>query len=231
MIRFSERIMEPEAIVPLWKKYGEILPMTPISDVEARSFWDDMFSKPIETRTITEEDLQRDVYGRSEEEFSFDFDASDPGIRLALGNFKDDSWNCLTETEKEEVSQTLLQVIAEKLGIKSVPKIEFYESHPNDCGAFNPNKNVVSVNKNNFDNPNEIIDTIAHEMRHAYQFQRASNPENYVDLLYAYNFENYIAPYADEDGYVNFMDYQDQLIEAEARAFANMFRMEDAIDE
>lgn len=37
--------------------------------------------------------------------------------------------------------------------------------------------------------------------------------------------------HADEDGYVNFMDYQDQLIEAEARAFANMFRMEDAIDE
>ncbi len=231
MIRFSERIMETENIVPFWKKYGEILPVTSITEMEARSFWDDMFSKPAETRAITEDDLQRDIYGRSEEEFSFGFNASDSDIRQVLENFKYDSWNGLTETEKEDILQDLLKVIAEKLGIMNIPKLEFYESHPNDCGAFNPNKNVVSINKNNFDDPDEIIDTIAHEMRHVYQFQRASNPENYMDLLYAYNFENYIVPYADEDGYVNFMDYQDQLIEAEARAFANMFRMEDAIDE
>lgn len=228
MIRFSERIMETETIDPLWKKYSEISPVTPISAVEARSFWDNMFSKPIETKSITEEDLQRDIYGRSEEEFLFDFDASDQEIRLVLEKFEDESWDYLSEAEKEEVSQDLLQVIAEKLGIERVPVIEFYESHPNDCGAFNPNKNVVSINRNNFDDPGEIIDTIAHEMRHAYQFQRANNPENYMDLLYAYNFENYIVPYAAEDGYVNFMDYQDQLIEAEARAFASMFRMEDA---
>lgn len=231
MIRFSERIMETENMVPFWKKYGEILPVTSITEIEARRFWDDVFSKSVETRTITEEDLQRDIYGRSEEEFEFDFDVSDTDIRQVLVKFKYDSWNSLTETEKEEISQALLQVIAEKLGIINIPKLEFYKSHPNDCGAFKPNTNVVSLNKNNFDDPDEIIDTIAHEMRHAYQYQRANNPENYMDLLYAYNFENYIVPYADEDGYVNFMDYQDQLIEAEARAFANMFRMEDATDE
>ena len=31
----------------------------------------------------------------------------------------------------------------------------------------------------------------------------------------------------DEDGYMNFIDYQDQLIEAEARAFAKLFINED----
>lgn len=47
--------------------------------------------------------------------------------------------------------------------------------------------------------------------------------ETYEDLLYAYNFANYISPLLTEDGYVNFIDYQDQLIEAEACAFAKLF--------
>lgn len=35
------------------------------------------------------------------------------------------------------------------------------------------------------------------------------NSESYMDLLYAYNFANYITSYMEEDGYVNFIDYQD----------------------
>lgn len=122
-------------------------------------------------------------------------------------------------------------MIAEKLEIENRPAIEFYESNPCDCGAFDPDRNVICINQNNFDDPEEIINTIAHETRHAYQFQKAENPENYMDLLYAYNFANYISPYMDEDGYVNFIDYQDQLIEAEARAFADLFRQEETADE
>ena len=85
---------------------------------------------------------------------------------------------------------------------------------------------AVCINSCNFDNPQEILDTVAHEVRHAYQFQRAQNPKEEIDYLYAYNFENYITPYVTDGGYVNFTDYQDQLIEAEARAFANLFNVE-----
>ena len=42
---------------------------------------------------------------------------------------------------------------------------------------------------------------------------------------------HYITPYKDEDGYMNFIDYQDQLIEAEARAFAKLFINEDKKNE
>ena len=53
------------------------------------------------------------------------------------------------------------------------------------------------------------------------------NPELYIDLLYVYNFTHYISPYVDEDGYLNFIDYQDQLIEAEARAFVLLTELRD----
>lgn len=233
MIQFFDTSRKVECVdaYSLQMKYDEIRPVSDITESEARDFWSDVFSSPVDVRKITEDDIQRDVYGRSEEEFEFDFDTSSSDIRQILARFNIESWQLLTDLEKENICKELMELIATKLEIYNKPKLEFYESDPCDCGAFNPDSNIISINKNNFDVPEEIVDTIAHEIRHAYQFQRAMNPENYMDLLYAYNFENYIVPYADQDGYVNFIDYQDQLVEAEARAFANMFKMEDAIDE
>lgn len=68
-----------------------------------------------------------------------------------------------------------------------------------------------------YDN-NEAADTIAHELWHAYQHERAMNPQSAKDYQYQYGFENYIRP--DDD----FTAYQDQLVEAEARAFAQQFK-------
>lgn len=230
MIQFSDASRKVECldVHSLQMKYEEIRPVSDITESEARDFWNDVFSSPMDVRKFTEEDIQRDVYGRAEEEFDFDFDASSLDIRQILARFNIESWRLLTDFEKENMCKELMNIIATKLEIWNRPELEFYESDPCDCGAFNPDSNIISINKNNFDVPEEIVDTIAHEMRHAYQFQRAMNPESYMDLLYAYNFANYITPYMDEDGYVNFIDYQDQLIEAEARAFASMFRLEDA---
>ena len=71
-----------------------------------------------------------------------------------------------------------------------------------------------------------MVDTVAHEMRHAYQFQCALRGEAHMDKMYAYNFDHYIVPSLDEDGIFDFIDYQDQLIEAEARAYAKLYRDE-----
>ena len=66
-------------------------------------------------------------------------------------------------------------------------------------------------------------------MRHAYQHQRATHQETLLDKLYQLNFENYISPVPLADGkYLFFTDYQDQLVEAEARAFANIFTDKEA---
>lgn len=79
--------------------------------------------------------------------------------------------------------------IGDQLRVEKTPKIEFYNASIFDCGAYDPEMNIIAINKANFDNPDEIVDTIAHEMFHAYQFQRAMNPQNYTDLLYAYSFQ------------------------------------------
>lgn len=103
----------------------------------------------------------------------------------------------------------------------------YYNSDPCDYGCYDPDSNTIYINQSSFDDPQEIVDTVAHEMRHAYQYERAQKLETYEDYLYAYNFVNYISPYMSEDGYVNFIDYQDQFVEAEARAFASLFVIEE----
>jgi len=233
MIHFSEGSRKVESIdVPSFPlKYDSIKPETNINEKEAHDFWDEMFSEPTEVHQITEADIQRDVYGRSEEDFQFDFDVYATEIQDALEKFKSPVWESLSVEEQEEACRNLELRIADKLGIDNTPALDFYEADPYDCGAYDPDKNCIRINKNNFDDPQEIVDTVAHETRHAYQYQRAMNPELYIDLLYAYNFTHYISPYVDEDGYLNFIDYQDQLIEAEARAFANLFELEDGRNE
>ena len=66
------------------------------------------------------------------------------------------------------------------------------------------------------------MNTVAHEMRHAYQWERSRNPERPEDILYLYNFDNYISPVPLGNGkYLFVVDYMNQYIEAEARAFAD----------
>ena len=67
-------------------------------------------------------------------------------------------------------------------------------------------------------NSKEAADTVAHELWHAHQQECALNPKNPRDYQYQYNFDNYISP---EYG---FEQYQNQLVEAEARSFAAQFR-------
>ena len=68
------------------------------------------------------------------------------------------------------------------------------------------------------------INTIAHEMRHAYQEQRAGILETKEDALFKLNLDNYISPVPLPGcGWLFFTDYQDQYVEADARAFANLF--------
>ena len=117
------------------------------------------------------------------------------------------------------------------LGLKERPDISYYDADKNDCGVYNQATHSVELNRSLLNDPDELIDTIAHELRHAYQHQKAMIPESELDLLYRVNFDNYISPVPLGDGkFLFFTDYQDQLVEVEARAFAKQFsKMEVAI--
>lgn len=119
MIRFSEGAIKVENIdVPSFPlKYDSIKPETGITEKEAHDFWDEMFSEPTEVYQITEADIQRDVYGRSEEDFQFDFDVYSAEIQDALEKFKTPVWESLSVEEQEEACRNLELRIADILGM------------------------------------------------------------------------------------------------------------------
>lgn len=224
MIRFQDgqnRIEMPE--IDTGDGFRNIRPSSEISKIEAQDFWDDLFENPEQRQEDFETALLQDVYGRDEDEFTFDVNTDSAEVKQVLDSFQTVHWMELSTEEKMGTISELGKEIAKVLELSMTPNIKYYEGHPCDCGYYDAEDNSVWVNKNNFDNPQEIVDTVAHEMRHAYQLERAKKLDTYEDFLYAYNFANYISPLTTDDGYVNFTDYQDQLIEAEARAFAKLF--------
>lgn len=227
MIRFhdtAEKKDDSELLSP--SAFQDIKPSGTMSGEEAISFLDGLFSvdpDSQDTYSIDEESLLAEVFGRFEDEFDFDFELDDE-VQVVLDRFGAAQWERLTDSEKVEAIKELAAIIGKKLGIEENPEIQFYKGRDGSCGAYIPGENKVEINRNTMDEPKEVVDTVAHEMRHAYQHQRAGLQETWLDMLYKINFENYISPIPLADGkYLFFTDYQDQLVEAEARAFANIF--------
>ena len=209
--------------------YKEIKPQEALSKEMADDYWDNLFENEIETPEFDDE-LLFSVFDRSEDEFDFDFEIGDDIIEL-LQKIKGSEWAYLDDAEKADTIEALSDKISEMLGLKERPDISYYDADKNDCGVYNQATHSVELNRSLLNDPGELIDTIAHELRHAYQHQKAMIPESELDLLYRVNFDNYISPLPLGDGkFLFFTDYQDQLVEVEARAFAKQFsKMEVAI--
>lgn len=196
-----------------------------LSKSEADEYWQGVFNNKSEDSEIflNENELWEKTRDCSEDDFDFNFELNDE-IKDVLKNFETDNWEALNKAEKETIVEKLAQAIGKELEVEELPDIEFFEDAKENCGCYNEWQNVVSINSNNFDDPKEVINTVAHEIRHSYQNMRADKLETEQDELYKYSFDNYISPKYDNNGYcLNFFEYQDQLVEAEARAFANLF--------
>lgn len=196
-----------------------------LSPKEARNFWDNLFTDDAQRETveINEEDIWREIFGRDEDEFKFDFDI-DKGLQSVLKQLDSPEWSNLTDDEKIDVIDQFVGVLADRLDIKDIPEVVFFEGAPTSLGAFSPADNCVKINADLLNHPQVLKEVIPHEMRHAYQHQRADIQETWMDLLYFINFDNYISPVRLSDSTcLYFTDYQGQLVEAEARAFANLF--------
>lgn len=92
---------------------------------------------------------------------------------------------------------------------------------PNNLGAFNPFTKRIDLNVDLLrdSDPEQLMETILHESRHAYQDYAINNPEKVsVDadtiMVWKNNFEHYICPEFDYEAYFN------QPVEADANDFA-----------
>ncbi len=140
-------------------------------------------------------------------------------LNSSLENFEESAWNTASLEEKKDSMENLADYIRDIIPYDNPPQIEYYYNEDEgDFGAFNAESNTLRVNEYTLDDSKEAADTIAHELWHAYQYERAENPQTPLDYQYQYNFENYIKPEYGMEA------YEEQLVEAEARAFAEQFK-------
>lgn len=110
--------------------------------------------------------------------------------------------------------------IQNQMGIDA--KISFCPKEPNDCGCYSSRSNKIELNSDYLENPDctGLMNTILHESRHAFQHECVNNPNfsnvnEYTRASWKYNFDNYIGPEDDFEG------YEDQEIEKDANYFAD----------
>lgn len=195
--------------------------------------WDEDITEAVETtetpdieelHELTDDECNEIYEPWDGERLSESFDdidiAADPErLDSTLNDFVESNWENLSLDEQKQSMQSLADCVVDTIGFKNPPAIEFY-NNPSECdyGGYDSSTNTLSVNEYMLYDSNEAADTIAHELWHAHQHECAMDPQSTRDLQYQFNFDNYIPP---EDG---MEDYQAQLIEAEARAFAEQFK-------
>ena len=155
---------------------------------------------------------------------NYDFDGIDyqqnvERLDASLDNFQQANWESLNIDEQKDAMNGLAEYVEDIIDFDNPPEIVYYNNPvEGDYGGYSSGTNTLEVNEYMLYNNEEAADTIAHELWHAYQHQCALNPKGAKDYQYQYGFENYIRP---ED---DFSAYQEQLVESEARAFAQQFK-------
>ena len=155
---------------------------------------------------------------------NYDFDGIDyqqniERLDASLDNFQQTNWENLNIDEQKDAMNGLAEYVERVIDFDNPPEIVYYNNPvEGDYGGYSSGTNTLEVNEYMLYNNEEAADTIAHELWHAYQHQCALNPKGAKDYQYQYGFENYVRP---ED---DFSAYQEQLVESEARAFAQQFK-------
>jgi len=142
-------------------------------------------------------------------------DGGDAEMDAVLDNFHENNWGDLSLEEQKQSMTDLAACVAADTGNENPPEIVFTSDMPDGSyGSYDSSTNTITINENMLDDSAEAVDTVAHEMWHAYQQQCIQDPTNAKAAEYQEGFDNYISPEYD------FEVYQNQMVEAEARDYA-----------
>ena len=223
MIKFSD-IAESGSRPENLEKHTDINPSDRMTDQEADAFWKAEFQKAHDEVNLDEYDtLLSESFNRSEDELDIDF-IVDERFTAILDQFSTNTWENLSDSERVDAISEFVNSLGEGLGLENIPDAIVFDDANDAYGFYDPSNNTIYLNKEYFNDPSELVNTIAHELRHAYQEYRAGLLETREDALYRVNLDNYISPIPlPGGGWLFFTDYQDQYVEVDARAFANLF--------
>lgn len=219
----KEIIDKTESVEIAENKFGKIT-ADRTSIEETKTFWNRVFYG--ESDEVSEESLWDEIMYCDELDFDFS-DVVTDDTKEVLELFNSDNWENLDVDERYELITELVDSTGQGLGLENIPEIELVDIEDNCSGYYSERGNYTGINVNYWDDYKDIVDTVAHETRHAYQRFRADKLENYQDEVYKFNFDHYISTDYDVEGYcIHFKEYYEQYIEAEARAYAKEFAAE-----
>ena len=130
------------------------------------------------------------------------------------GDFKN-----MSNSEKEAWARYIRDTACERLGVEDKPTISFVYDANSNAGGYSNYNNHITINMAEAENTSwrGFADSIAHECRHAWQYEQAYyNP--YSDV--AVSLDNYIQPLPDHS---NYNAYRYQPCEADAFNFGERF--------
>jgi len=179
---------------------------------------EELFTDDVDSSLLETED-EHGIDALDETEVEDISEITNEELNPILDNFHGDKWSDLSLEEQKQSMTDLMDYVANDTGNINPPEITFRGDMPNGVyGGFNPSTNTIEINENMLDDSVEAADTIAHEMWHAYQEQARSDINNPRNQDYQDGFDNYISSQFDYEG------YQNQMIEVEARNYAQGFK-------
>ena len=235
MSEITNETPESEALdkVTGFDKSSEIKIDSNISLEEADKIYEDLVAPAFEKNPLTtdininvsEINLIEDIYNCDDENFTFN-DVNLESERLKeLSNKFIFKWSEMDSIEREQAIKEFVSYLSKELNLPCPPKPQFYVGEYNEYGRYNQMNNTVNFNLCHMDDPIKMLETAAHETWHAYQHMKSYSPHTSKDYLYKLNIENYVRPEQAFD------IYESQLVEVEARAFADYInkKMGDAL--
>lgn len=220
-----EKNIDVNGIIPnTSERFSNIKPSESIEKIDPLDFIAKEFEKAHEeAETDLYDRLLSEVFNRSEDEIDIDFYINDD-IKSALERINSPEWESMNNESRLDALKALAGVVGKELGMTKIPDIVISADCEDAYGKYDPISNTIKLNKDYLSNAAESVDTVTHELRHAYQHERAEICETHEDALFKVNFENYISPVSlPFGGCLFFKDYWDQYVEVDARVFASIF--------
>ena len=144
---------------------------------------------------------------------------------LETEEYNKKTWKKASPEEREQILESFMQKLAEIFGVTVSSEIIFDSLGEDTRGMYSHGNRTVYINKDYLKKKDsyEIMQTMIHEMRHAYQHAAVDNPDSYnvseeTIKQWSENFkpENYKST---KNGYT-FEEYVSQPVEYDAKNFA-----------
>lgn len=146
---------------------------------------------------------------------------------LDTQEYNKNTWNKASIEERKNILTKYLAELSIIYGVTVSSSINFYSGSNSDRGSYAHSKRLVSINEKYLTRADsyQIMQTVVHEMRHAYQHAAVDNPDSYEVSMetikqWKNNFSNYKST---SDGHTTYSEYVSQPVEYDAKNFAKQF--------